>query len=111
MPITLRHTNKLYKGFDMIGVIKTIKNGIYIHSRVCGSSTVGFHTVAELLSGELVDLTRIIEDYFGKITIKKKVVRRFSSIKRGQAIDYYNKELGLNLPVPGTFSIKECTND
>lgn len=92
----------------MIGVIKTIKNGIYIHNKECDSSIVGFHTVAELLNGELVDLTRIIEDYFGKTTIKKKVVRRLNSIKRGQAIDYYyNEELGLNVPVPGSFSIKE----
>lgn len=92
----------------MIGVIKTIKNGIYIHNRVCSSSTIGFHIVAELLNGELVDLTRIIEDYFGKTTIKKKVVRRLSSIKRGQAIDYYyNEELGLNVPVSGTFLIKK----
>lgn len=92
----------------MIGVIKTIKNGIYIHNRVCSSSTIGFHTVAELMNGELVDLTRIIEDYFGKTTIKKKVVRRLSSIKRGQAINYYyNEELGLNVPVSGTFSIKK----
>lgn len=92
----------------MIGVIKTIKSGIYIHSREYGSSTVGFHTVAELMNGELVDLTRIIEDYFGKTTIKKKVVRRLNSQKGSQPIDYYyNKELGLNVPVPGTFSIKE----
>lgn len=104
----MRHIDKLYKELDMIGVIKTIKNGIYIHNRECGSSTVGFHTVAELMDGELIDLTRIIEDYFGKTTIKKKVVRRLSSIKRGQAIDYYyNEELGLNVPVSGTFSIKK----
>lgn len=56
----------------MIGVIKTIKNGIYIHNRECGNSTIGFHTVAELFNGELVDLTGIMENYFGKPTIKKK---------------------------------------
>lgn len=90
----------------MIGVIKAIRNGIYIHNRECGSSTIGFHTVAELLNGELVDLTNILENYFGKTTIKKKAIRRLNRMKRGQTIDYYyNKELGLNVPIPGTFSI------
>lgn len=92
----------------MKGIIKAIKNGIYIHKMECGNSTIGFHTVVELFNGELVDLTGIMENYFGKPTVKKKVIRRLSSIKRGQAIDYYyNEELGLNVPVSGTFSIKK----
>lgn len=91
----------------MIGVIKTIKNGIYIHNRECGNSTIGFHTVAELFNGELVDLTGIMENYFGKPTIKKKVIRKLNSLKRGQTIDYYyNKELDLNTPIAGTFSME-----
>lgn len=52
----------------MKGIIKAIKNGIYIHKRECGNSTIGFHTVAELFNGELVDLTGIMENYFGKPT-------------------------------------------
>lgn len=91
----------------MIGVIKTIKNGIYIHNRECGNSTIGFHTVAELFNGELVYLTGIMENYFGKPTIKKKVIRKLNSLKRGQTIDYYyNKELDLNTPIAGTFSME-----
>ena len=46
----------------MKGIIKAIKNGIYIHKRECGNSTIGFHTVAELFNGELVDLTGIMEN-------------------------------------------------
>lgn len=56
----------------MKGIIKAIKNGIYIHKRECGNSTIGFHTLAELFNGELVDLTGIMENYFGKPTVKKK---------------------------------------
>lgn len=33
----------------MKGIIKAIKNGIYIHKRECGNSTIGFHTVAGYL--------------------------------------------------------------
>lgn len=91
----------------MKGIIKAIKNSIYIHKRECGNSTIGFHTVAELFNGELVDLTGIMENYFGKPTVKKKVIRKLNSLKRGQTIDYYyNKELGLNIPIVGTFSMK-----
>ena len=91
----------------MKGIIKAIKNGIYIHKMECGNSTIGFHTVAELFNGELVDLTGIMENYFGKLTVKKKVIRKLNSLKRGQTIDYYyNKELDLNTPIAGTFSIE-----
>lgn len=91
----------------MKGIIKAIKNGIYIHKMECGNSTIGFHTVAELFNGELVDLTGIMENYFGKPTIKKKVIRKLNSLKRGQTIDYYyNKELDLNTPIAGTFSME-----
>ena len=83
----------------MKGIIKAIKNSIYIHKRECGNSTIGFHTVAELFNGELVDLTGIMENYLGKPTVKKKVIRKLNSLKRGQTIDYYyNKELDLNTP-------------
>lgn len=83
----------------MKGIIKAIKNSIYIHKRECGNSTIGFHTVAELFNGELVDLTGIMENYWGKPTVKKKVIRKLNSLKKGQTIDYYyNKELDLNTP-------------
>lgn len=83
----------------MKGIIKAIKNSIYIHKRECGNSTIGFHTVAELFNGELVDLTGIMENYLGKPTVKKKVIRKLNSLKKGQTIDYYyNKELDLNTP-------------
>jgi len=83
----------------MKGIIKAIKNGIYIHKMECGNSTIGFHTVVELFNGELVDLTGIMENYLGKPTVKKKVIRKLNSLKRGQTIDYYyNKELDLNTP-------------
>ena len=91
----------------MKGIIKAIKNGIYIHKMECGNSTIGFHTVVELFNGEFVDLTGIMENYFRKTTIKKKVIRKLNSLKRGQTIDYYyNKKLGFNIPIAGTFSMK-----
>ena len=95
------------KDIDMKGIIKAIKNDIYIHKREYGNSTIGFYTVAELFNGEFVDLTSIMEHYFGKPTVKKKVIRKLYSLKRGQIIDYcYDKELGLNIPISGTFSMK-----
>lgn len=91
----------------MKGIIKGIRNGIFIHKMECRIPTIGIHTVAELFNGDLVDLTDISENYFGKITIKKKVLRRLNRLKRGQFIEYYyNEELGLNIPVPGTFSLQ-----
>ena len=91
----------------MKGIIKAIKNGIYIHKMECGNSTIVFHTVVELFNGEFVDLTGIMENYFRKPTVKKKVIRKLNSLKRGQTIDYYyNKKLGFNIPIAGTFSMK-----
>lgn len=53
----------------MKGIIKRIKNGIYIYEKEGEIPTVDYHTVAELDNGELVDLTGIMKVFFGKRTM------------------------------------------
>lgn len=90
----------------MKGIIKRIKNGIYIHEKEGEIPTIDFHTVAELDNGGLVDLTDIMKMSFGKTSIGKRAIRKLNSIKVGQIIDYYyDKDLCLNIPVLGIFSI------
>jgi len=88
----------------MEGVIKNIKNGIFILKQKENVPTIGFHTVAELENGELVDLTDILKKYFGKTTLKKKIIRHLNNTQKGQVI-FYNNYHGINKPLNWTFYI------